>query len=839
MDFQQQHGYMRPPAPPPPAADPYYHHHHHHHHQGQRPPVHPPNQWYSNQFHYQHPSSSPQQPLQPPPPPPHVQQPPHQQWPPAPQHPDQFVPPPNHYPAPPPPPPPPPPYTTPYPAPSNQYPLPPHHSHHSLPPRHPPMPQPYPQVNQEWGPASWSHQQSWEYQANNKEEDWATKARAWAAYNVTSGDQQSQHPAYAFKDGSMVADSAATFSGQDLSISSSVHQQEVPSSYSSVAGDISRGMEQHVAAVPPDYNFVPPTEPALVYPPVTAMVPAGSQVDPVAAVPSPVPGHTTPIFGRMTGPSFQPAVASVAGSFGIVAGPELHPGAPFSVDSFGAPVASERPKKASVPNWLREEIIKNKPVIVNSSMDLPKEDAESTEDDYRMGDQKSIDTRSDEEEDDDEDDLEAARTAAINNEIKRIVTDVLLQVTAELFDEIATKVLSEDDPVIEDSKHSTSTLTTATTESTITASIPVKIKETVSSDGIGKFDVSRGDVLGLGSYASDDDESEPESSGNPNSKEKNLPGQAILSKDAVNYGGSNGKANEVPVYMDSNTAAITELKDEGTTSNGESGVAQLKDVDAPNNLGVNNAGKSEKPVDNLISRKSVVNDDLSDEIRDKLDKNDRHGHDRGSSVKSNNVKELETFKESVHEKTEEKRSRHDEGQIKRERRDDQSGSKESRGDKVVKSAERGRDSDSRKRRSPDYIRESRRERQTDSGAVVKEDSEGKRGRGKEDKREKPKDRDSTDSSRQNKHLASSASESCTPGEGDHHPLLDLRKDMFRGHLIASTLSAGILLTLLLRLPGGKSRDPDRDQGHLFVGKGDRNPCECDEAWNPVQASECA
>ncbi|KAK1381899.1 hypothetical protein POM88_019634 [Heracleum sosnowskyi] len=36
------------------------------------------------------------------------------------------------------------------------------------------------------------------------------------------------------------------------------------------------------------------------------------------------------------------------------------------------------------------------------------------------------------------DDAEIARTAAINHEIKRVLTEVLLKVTDELFDEIAT-----------------------------------------------------------------------------------------------------------------------------------------------------------------------------------------------------------------------------------------------------------------------------------------------------------------------------------------------------------------------------------------------------------------
>jgi hypothetical protein len=48
-----------------------------------------------------------------------------------------------------------------------------------------------------------------------------------------------------------------------------------------------------------------------------------------------------------------------------------------------------------------------------------------------------------------QDEIEAARMAAMNQEIKRVLTEVLLKVTDDLFDEIATKVLNEDDPSAE------------------------------------------------------------------------------------------------------------------------------------------------------------------------------------------------------------------------------------------------------------------------------------------------------------------------------------------------------------------------------------------------------
>lgn len=52
-----------------------------------------------------------------------------------------------------------------------------------------------------------------------------------------------------------------------------------------------------------------------------------------------------------------------------------------------------------------------------------------------------------------QDDVELARTAAMNAEIKRLLTEVLLKVTDELFDEIATKVLDEDELNVEGDSH--------------------------------------------------------------------------------------------------------------------------------------------------------------------------------------------------------------------------------------------------------------------------------------------------------------------------------------------------------------------------------------------------
>ncbi|KAI7727308.1 hypothetical protein M8C21_027580 [Ambrosia artemisiifolia] len=145
MDFR----YNRPPSPSPPSSYPH-----------QPPPVPPPpGTSYSGHFRYNSPP----------------------QWPPQPQ------PPPPPYAAAPPPPPPMPPYSS---------------NHYSVPPRPhiPPPPQPhYPPLNQEWSNPVWGGQahQGYDYSAHNKnEDDWAARARAWAASKAVTDDQHQHQQQY-------------------------------------------------------------------------------------------------------------------------------------------------------------------------------------------------------------------------------------------------------------------------------------------------------------------------------------------------------------------------------------------------------------------------------------------------------------------------------------------------------------------------------------------------------------------------------------------------------------------------------------------------------------------
>ncbi|KAJ8760379.1 hypothetical protein K2173_014349 [Erythroxylum novogranatense] len=624
MDYQQQqhpNRYMRPPQPPPPplpqpAADPL----HYHHQRPSLPPPPPPQApWYSNQFHY-HPPPSPPPPQHwapPPPPPPshsdHLALPHPSGFPSLPQ--PHSYPPQNHQFAPPHPQPPPPP------PPLSQV--------------HPP---PYPPANQEWGNPSWGQQQSWDFSANNNVEDWAARARAWAAskkdsmedHHVQYQDQYSQPLESHYHDFQqqqfnasgyqqfpvsaaaqppplVYAQETASFnSGQSSYVSDghvaynigggisatapttspSVHQQEVPSSYSSVTGNeetadhnermynssplpISSVLEGQypvqsslpatgtiksispVAPAPSINSWTPVVPTGALYAPIPPGLPSGTQHDPSMAIHS--AGPPAPPFGGFPGSSFQPTIPTAGAPYGMGAEATLLPSA-FPIDAFGTSNMSERPKKASVPNWLKEEIIKNASVITRTSLEHPKEQTQSVDEEVidksiekvDHADSKSIDSsKSTEEEDDDEDDAEVARTAAINQEIKRVLTEVLLKVTEELFDEIATKVLNEDNLPHEmelSSDHKAPTTPQAVPSSKASAKIliPIKENESETEDVSEKSSSSApGNVLGLVNYASDeDDDDEIQSSGVINSRQNDTVEQSSVPKHMYNARGS-------------------------------------------------------------------------------------------------------------------------------------------------------------------------------------------------------------------------------------------------------------------------------------------------------------
>ncbi|KAL9248954.1 hypothetical protein AKJ16_DCAP17830 [Drosera capensis] len=595
----QPNPYSQTPPPPPPdprAAFP--------------PPPPPGGSWY----HHHHPVAQPFQ-FHPSPPPPQ---------PPPPGHPLHWAPPPYHQQ--------PPlqhPYGIPPPPYQNQY----------LPPRPPPYHQSthaYPNQPQEWG--NEAHHPSLDHPVGRNEEDWASRAKAWAASRAAtdSEHQQSQfgtvgrfeepshyptqypssaesqyqdtlQPAgpipgyqnypvqgiemrkqplayshvtpsissgqsscdadqyysYRPQDGNSSSEAGSSFPSRQQLTGSSFHQQEVPFSYPSIPGNEDVAHRQQGFQLPSlALHGNGPTEPAhfthtnqLVDPrdrpleftprfsldnnpkmPSTyesAVTERGK--DSIGALPSlhpwtssGGPGVSFPsipptfpsapqlvssiqrpqLLGLST--SFSTAISSIGTATGLDVA--ILPG-----DAYGVPIGFERPKKAAVPNWLREEIIKKAATVGSASNHLT-EESQSLEDDtidksVGKGDQadsKSMDSSKlteVEDEEEEEDDAEAARTAAINQEIKCVLTEVLLKVTDELLDDIATRVLDEDDiPVaITAGNHTAPALLAPKASAKVL--IPVKAMESDAENASGKNGSrSTGNVLGLANYASDDDD---------------------------------------------------------------------------------------------------------------------------------------------------------------------------------------------------------------------------------------------------------------------------------------------------------------------------------------------
>ncbi|CAA3020303.1 transcription elongation regulator 1 isoform X2 [Olea europaea var. sylvestris] len=603
--------------------------------------------------------------------------------------------------------------------------------------------------------------------------------------------------------GGQQAESATDLSNQPLNFAPHFNRNQDPhmQSHTHSSGGPARAVDP-VASIPTNYAWAPAAASSEgVYPSVPPTIPSGPQVDHSMFVPSPASGHSTPMF--QTGASFQPTGPGVGASFGVGTGSALHPTIAFNGDAFGV---SERPRKASVPNWLREEIIKNKASMPSSVRETPKEDSQSVEEESidktsRRGgqaDSKSIDSsRSTEDEDEDEDEVEAARSAAINQEIKRVLTEVLLKVTDELFDEIATKVLNEDGLTVE-VDHDTDLLNHKVLPSTPAGStpkvsakvlIPSKTKETVSEDASEKS-ATAGNVLGLASYASDDEEEEIQSSGKLESKENSAHEQSISSKvlketAAVQLGVSKEESDEHGnILTNEDTDGISKMKGNTAGANLDAASTELNGDRAARELVCSDNQRKSKTgsgvaenemqhvYDTLKSKETVIEesvetverrdrnskakkstrDDLpSQHTRHRSDKNDRSNNKNNHTGKYYD-REVESFKERVDKKRDEDHRRHGERHTRNERTDDCNVSE----DKVKglgRSGEKVRDSESRKRRLPPEVKEGRQQTDRDKSSS-KEDNE-RRHRTNDELRERSRHKNGSDSSRYKRRRSSS------------------------------------------------------------------------------------
>ncbi|OMO80052.1 hypothetical protein COLO4_24277 [Corchorus olitorius] len=681
--------------------------------------------------------------------------------------------------------------------------------------------------------------------------------------------------------GSQTADPAVDLSDRPLDFAprfNNDHDLQMHSNYVAHHESVGsvRGID-HVAAASSINSWTPPVAPSVVYPPIAPVVPPGPQHDPSLAAPSPVSAHAAPSFPRFPGPSFQPTIPSANAPFGLGTGATLHPPAAFPGDTYGT--ISERPKKGPVPNWLKEEILRNKATVAKSSVEHPKDETQSIEEEsvdrsLTKGDQadsKSIDSsRSTEEDDDDEDYVEATRTAAINQEIKRVLTEVLLKVTDELFAEIATKVVNEDDSAVE---------VDPTTKASARAVVPGKAKESGAMGAGEKSSLSSpGNVLGLAYASEDEDGDEDEDEGFQSSMKPDSTGNATVEKVSIkklsqdNDASENGKSQ---VELDEHSGVEKNWENDVRRSknNGDSSIAEVSDGSADGNhdksfsskvlsgdetnsnsrklqdkrdgselndsLGEQVMKNSDSEVpDKDTGKRSTKSESQGRETRVKSDKNDWRESRKSSSGKDpGSGRELEVNRS----RGDENRVREDES-LRKQKTEDRNGSKERT--KEHKTAEKAKESDSRKRSNHLDAKDDKKDAERSHRASAKEDVERKRERTKEEDRSRHKR--GSDSSRHKRrrsssigsrgrnskdnsggHANGSSDETSDGSKRKSHsrkrhsspsPVRSRRSmmyvfilDKFRGHHIASILSAGILPTLLLRLPGEGGQDPD----HLF------------------------
>ncbi|XP_039018863.1 dentin sialophosphoprotein-like isoform X1 [Hibiscus syriacus] len=579
--------------------------------------------------------------------------------------------------------------------------------------------------------------------------------------------------------GSQAGDPAADLSDRPLDFAprfNNDHDRQMLSNYAAHHESLGRGVDP--IAISSSFNsWTPPVAPDAVYPPV---LPPGAQHDPMSA-PSPVSGHTAPSFPRFPGPSFQPHIPSATAPFGLGVGAQLHPAAAFPGDMYGA--VSERPKKGPVPNWLKEEILRNKATIAKSSLEHPKEETESIEDEAvdkslaksDQADSKSVDSsRSTEEDDDDEDYVEAARTAAINQEIKRVLTEVLLKVTDELFSEIATKVVNEEDSIV-DVDHSTvasnhkvspSSSLVPSPKASARVLVPGKAKESYTAEEKSSSS-SPGNVLGLANYASDDEDvdGETQSSRMPDSRSNDAVVQSSskkLSQDSDVT--DNGNSQAVPdehwgveknFGSDMKSDNRSDTADDGAVRNYEKSFSSKvvsgyecninsgKMQDGNNGSMMNDTlgervtkkSDSELP-DESAGKRSTKSESQNRETRVKSDKNDRHESRKSYFSKDpGSGRELEVIKSRGEQKGVENYMREDE-RLRKKKIEARNGSKEI--EKEPKSAEKAKESDSRKRSSHHDAKDDKKDASRSNRAGAKEDVGRKRERTKEEDRSRHK-----------------------------------------------------------------------------------------------------
>ncbi|CAM6065493.1 unnamed protein product [Sphagnum tenellum] len=284
-------------------------------------------------------------------------------------------------------------------------------------------------------------------------------------------------------------------------------------------------------AIPSSQGWPPPGGPSMPFPPPNM---APGHLGGNGQGPPQQHSQNQNVFGQPPhGPGFWSGGPSPLGGFG--GNPGLGPagGMDFSMFMYngnGNMSGSERVKKASVPSWLKEELLKKKSAAAAlGSATMSEETVRAN------GDDVGVSTRDDElgfpgrsrsdaqklsDTEDDEDDEEVTRTESMIQEIKRVLTEVLMKVTDDLFDEIAQEVMDEDEQqaleaeatVVGEVHHKSSSPSpvAAAAPSALTTRVLVGPWQTQGGSDDDSESLSSGvpsvNVLGLANYASDEED---------------------------------------------------------------------------------------------------------------------------------------------------------------------------------------------------------------------------------------------------------------------------------------------------------------------------------------------
>lgn len=320
--------------------------------------------------------------------------------------------------------------------------------------------------------------------------------------------------------------------------------------------------------------------------------------------------------------------------------------------------------------------------------------------------------------------------------------------------------------------------------------IPTKTKESDYEDASDKSTSgSPGDILGLASYASDEEDEEIQSSGKPNSKESSTHQQSSSSKllegnPVIENGGSREEKEEqrnVPAKLDTNGSgsgrkspisatsdhsvanmesnddmAARELasSDDQHSSRRLSGVAEYElqhtsDTSKLSDSLIDNAvERNDRPEGNLDAKRLMNDDSRTQNTGNRFDKNDGL-ENKKSSVKKDH-KDSESSKGRLDKKGDEEHRRREERRPRTERSDYHDNSKD-------KGKEKGRTDEKvkRKRPSPFDGKEGTTETQRDKRNSKKDNDEKRQDRAGDEKKERSRHKSGSESSRHKRHRSSS------------------------------------------------------------------------------------